>query len=72
MTSQPGQQTGFIHFLSSKVAYSVTKKTGMPFQKREFPLLTDLSLTTMTKHFDLYPTLEGLEQYYKDRVSRLY
>lgn len=57
-----------IHFLSSKVAYSVTKKTGVPFQKREFPYLRDLALATITDNFDLYPTLDGLEKYYRERV----
>lgn len=60
---------GLIHFLSSKVAYSVTKKTGVPFHKREFPFLRDLALAKITDHFDLFPTLEGLEKYYRERVA---
>jgi hypothetical protein len=57
-----------IHYLSSKVAVSITRKDRLPFEKREFPKLSDTCINVLSKNFDRYPTLEGLDRYHKERV----
>jgi hypothetical protein len=68
MTAKDPKQA-FMHFLSSKVAISVTKKDRLPYMKREFPLLSDMCLQIITQSFDKYPTLEGIENHNKETVG---
>lgn len=55
-------------FLSSKVAFSVTRKTKLPFQKREFPRLSNMCLYALSQHFGNFPTLDGMERHFKEQV----
>lgn len=57
-----------VHYLSSKVAISITRKDRLPFEKREFPKLSDTCIVVLSKNFDKYPTLDGLDRYHKERV----
>lgn len=62
------EKDNIIHYLSSKVAVSITRKDRLPFEKREFPKLSDMCLTVLAKNFDKYPTLDSLERHYKEKV----
>lgn len=61
-------KTGIMHHLSSKVAFSITRKDKLPFQKREFPLLSEMCVDVVTHNFDKYSSIDILGEKYKQQV----
>lgn len=61
-------KTGIMHHLSSKVAFSITRKDKLPFQKREFPPLSEMCVEVVTQNFEKYSSIDILGEKYKQQV----